>query len=109
MDLCDQCGNKSLMPEHYSDVCLCKKCSMKLLSSTWKNKEYDSNEEIDRQMEKVIKLAGKYSYSPKVIEGLSSFFSSKKIDGLYRKFSGGCGQKIIVCSDYNGSVVKTKI
>jgi len=50
---------------------------MKLLSSTWKNKEYDSNEEIDRQMEKVIKLAGKYSYSPKVIEGLSSFFSSK--------------------------------
>ena len=84
---------KSLMPEHYSDVCLCKKCSMKLLSSTWKNKEYDSNEEIDRQMEKVIKLAGKYSYSPKVIEGLSSFFSSKKIDGLYRKFSGGCGQK----------------
>ena len=76
MDLCDQCGNKSLMPEHYSDVCLCKKCSMKLLSSTWKNKEYDSNEEIDRQMEKVIKLAGKYSYSPKVIEGLSSFFSS---------------------------------
>lgn len=99
MDLCDQCGNKSLMPEHYSDVCLCKKCSMKLLSSTWKNKEYDSNEEIDRQMEKVIKLAGKYSYSPKVIEGLSSFFSSKKIDGLYRKFSGGCGQKIIVCSD----------
>lgn len=40
MDLCDQCGNKSLMPEHYSDVCLCKKCSMKLLSSTWKNKEY---------------------------------------------------------------------
>lgn len=54
MDLCDQCGNKSLMPEHYSDVCLCKKCSMKLLSSTWKNKEYDSNEEIDRQMEKVI-------------------------------------------------------
>ena len=84
MDLCDQCGNKSLMPEHYSDVCLCKKCSMKLLSSTWKNKEYDSNEEIDRQMEKVIKLAGKYSYSPKVIEGLSSFFS---------------GQKIIVCSD----------
>ena len=20
MDLCDQCGNKSLMPEHYSDV-----------------------------------------------------------------------------------------
>ena len=54
MDLCDQCGNKSLMPEHYSDVCLCKKCSMKLLSSTWKNKEYDSNEEIDRQMENIM-------------------------------------------------------
>ena len=47
--------------------------------------EYDSNEEIDRQMEKVIKLAGKYSYSPKVIEGLSSFFFFKKDRWIIQK------------------------
>ena len=99
MDVCDACNSKSLMPDYFGDICLCKRCSIKLLSPTWKNKEYSTNEEVDKQAEKIISIACKYSYPEKLIEGLHGFFDSKRIEGLYCKLNGGCGQKITVCCD----------
>ena len=87
------------MLDYFGDICLCKRCSIKLLSPTWKNKEYSTNEEVDKQAEKIISIACKYSYPEKLIEGLHGFFDSKRIEGLYCKLNGGCGQIITVCCD----------
>lgn len=38
MAICDSCKGNSILPEHYGALTLCKKCSMKILAPTWKNK-----------------------------------------------------------------------
>lgn len=100
MEVCSECGKNSLFPEKYGRIALCKVCAMKILSPTWKNKEYSSNEDVEKQKEKVIKLANTSKFSTDVIEGLSDFFDSKKIKELIKVFDGHRGQVLTVCETY---------
>lgn len=88
------------MPEEYGNSCLCKICSMKILSPTWKNKEYSTNEEIEKQKEIVMKNAAENGFPTKVINDLADFFTSKKVEGLVKNFDGHSGQKMAVCDSY---------
>lgn len=49
MAICDSCKGNSILPEHYGALTLCKKCFMKILAPTWKNKIYSTNEEVHEQ------------------------------------------------------------
>lgn len=100
MEICSVCGKKSLMPEKYGDAFLCKICSMKILSPTWKSKEYLSNDEVDKQKEKVIKFANAIGFSTEVIEDIAKFFEDKKVDGLIKIFHGHRGQTLTVCETH---------
>jgi hypothetical protein len=100
MEICSVCGKKSLMPEKYGDAFLCKICSMKILSPTWKSKEYLSNDEVDKQREKVIKLANFNGFPVEVIEDIGKFFEDKKVDGLITVFHGNRGQTLTVCETH---------
>ena len=100
MEICRACGKKSLMPEKYGNVLLCKVCSMRILSPAWKSKEYSSNDEVDKQKEKVIKFANTNGFPTEVIEGIAKFFENKKIDGLIKIFHGHRGQILTVCETH---------
>lgn len=100
MEICSVCGKKSLMPEKYGDALLCKLCSMKILSPTWKSKKYLSNDEVDKQREKVIKYANVNGFSTEVIEDIAKFFEDKKIHELIKVFHGERGQTLTVCETY---------
>jgi hypothetical protein len=100
MEICNVCGKKSLMPEKYGDIFLCKICSMKIFSPTWRSKEYISNDEVDKQKEKVIKFANASGFSTEVIEGIVKFFKDKKVDGLIKVFHGNRGQTLTVCETH---------
>ena len=100
MEFCSVCGKRSLMPEKFGNSSLCKICSMKILSPSWKNKEYPTNEEIEKQKEKIIESAKANGFPTKVVLDIADFFESKKIEGLVKKFDGHSGQKLIVCEIY---------
>ena len=100
MEFCSVCGKKSLMPEEYGSSSLCKICSMKILSPTWRNKEYSTNEEVEKQKEKVMESAIAGGFPTKVVNDIGDFFESKKIEGLVKKFDGKSGQKMTVCENY---------
>ena len=100
MEVCSACLKKSLFSEKYGNVSLCKICSMKILSPAWKNKEYTTNDEVENQKQKVLNLANKNNFRPEVMEGISVFFESKKIEGLIKVFNGHNGQILTVCETY---------
>ncbi|WP_243423508.1 SHOCT domain-containing protein [Anaerotignum lactatifermentans] len=97
MEICSGCGKKSLMVERYGQVRLCKVCALKVLTPTWKHKEYRTNEEVERQKEKVRMMAEKSGFMPQAIEGLERYFDHLRIEGLVKKLDGGKGQKLVLC------------
>lgn len=105
MEVCSVCGSKSIMPEKYGTVSLCKMCALKILTPTWKNKIYMGNEEVEKQKEKVLKLARNNGFASQVIDGLTAFFDDKKIEGLVKILDGHRGQKLVVCE--NQCIIET--
>ena len=97
METCCACGAKSLMYEKYGAATLCKVCALKVLTPTWKNKEYQNNREVERQKEKVLRMAEKNGFAPGAIEGLAAYFDSMRIEGLVKKLDGNKGQKLFLC------------
>lgn len=100
MKVCSACGKNSMFSEEYGNVSLCKICSIKILSPSWKNKEYTTNDEVEKQKQKVHKLANYNNFQSKVMEGLTMYFESKKIEGLIKVFKGHMGQILTVCETY---------
>lgn len=88
------------MPEKYGNVLLCKMCAIKMLTPTWKNKTYMRNEDVDKQKEKVLRIAQNNGFNSQVIGDLGAFFDSKKIAGLVKIIEGQRGQKLKVYEDY---------
>jgi len=100
MEVCSACVKNSFFPERYGNVSLCKICSMKILSPAWKNKRYKTNDEVENQKQKVLNLANNNNFQPEVMEGISAFFESKKIEGLIKVFNGHKMQILTVCETY---------
>lgn len=100
MQVCSACLKNSFFSEKYGNVSLCKICSMKILSPVWKNKKYTTNYEVENQKQKVLNLANKNNFQPEVMEGITAFFESKKIEGLIKVFNGHKGQVLTVCETY---------
>lgn len=106
MEICSACGNKSLMPERFGDMALCKICALKLLMPSWVNKEYSSNLEVEEQKERVLNLARRNHYPLAVVSKLTVYFENKKINGLVKILKGQEGQDLTVCEDY--CILQTK-
>jgi hypothetical protein len=100
MEVCSVCVKNSFFSEKYGNVSLCKICSMKILSPAWKNKKYKTNDEVENQKQKVLNLANNNNFVPEVMEGISAFFESKKIEGLIKVFNGHKRQILTVCETY---------
>ena len=93
---CDVCGNVVQTLHNLSQAKICKKCFAKINNSEWKQEDYLSNEDVDINKEKVIKIALKHGYPQNVIDGISDYFDSKKKKGLYRIVHGGLEQTLKV-------------
>lgn len=96
MAICDSCKGNSILPEHYGALTLCKKCSMKILAPTWKNKIYSTNEEVHEQREKTLARAVSAGFPSDAITKLGSYFDGLIIPGLFKIFDGGNDQGLVV-------------
>lgn len=100
MATCGACGKNSIFPETYGSLTLCKKCSMKILSPTWKDNVYSTNDELMEQRDSVLKMARRAGFPQRAVDALTKYFNDQIIKGLVKIFVGGAGQNLVVFEDH---------
>lgn len=100
MAICDGCGNSVLIPNKVLGHTLCLKCAMTLKVSAWKNKDFETNEEVISMKSDVIFSASRAGMSGNVIQTVADYFDSQIEEGLVYKFYGGEDQILKVYEDY---------
>lgn len=100
MATCGACGKNSILPETYGTLILCKKCAIKILTPTWKNKVYSTNEEVAEERDSVTRMARSSSFPQSAIDALKQYFNDQIMDGLIKLYDGGTGQVLAVFDDH---------
>lgn len=93
---CDCCGQPVQHLQGLGKANICKQCFGKINTSAWKETEYDDNEEVETNRQKVLKIANKNGFTPIVIEGINMHFDNKIQKGLICNIDGGEGQRLKV-------------
>lgn len=89
-----------LIPNKVLGHTLCLKCAMTLKVSAWKNKDFETNEEVISMKSDVIFSASRAGMSGNVIQTVADYFDSQIEEGLVYKFYGGEDQILKVYEDY---------
>ena len=100
MLVCDCCGMPVQHRQPLGKANICKDCYGKINTSAWKATEYEDNEEVEKNREKILKIANKHGFPPVVIDGINKHFDSKIQKGLLYVVDGGEGQKLKVFVDH---------
>lgn len=100
MLVCDCCGMPVQHRQPLGKANICKDCYGKINHSAWKTTEYEDNEEVEKNREKVLKVASKNSFPPIVVDGINKHFDSKIQKDLLYVVDGGEGQKLKVYVDH---------
>lgn len=100
MAICGVCGKNSILPETYGTLTLCKKCAMKIITPTWKNAVYSTNDELIERRDSVIQKARKSAFSQEAISALEKYFNGQIVDGLIKLYDGCAGQILTVIDDH---------
>ena len=100
MLVCDCCGMPVQHRQPLGAANICKDCYGKINTSAWKATEYEDNEAVEKNREKILKIASKHSFPPIVVDGINKHFDSKIQKGLLYVVDGGEGQKLKVFVDH---------
>lgn len=100
MTICSACGNSVLIPNKVLGHTLCLKCAKALKVSTWKEKSFETNEEILNMKNDVLLSASSSGLAHNVLQSVSDYFDSQIEEGLLYRFDGDEEQIIKVYKDY---------
>lgn len=92
MNSCDACSEVVQTLHVVGSAKICKKCFHKIATSEWKEDEYEANQDVERNRQKVISIAKKNLFPDSVIEGINAHFDNKLQKGLFRIKDGYRGQ-----------------
>ena len=93
---CDCCGQSVQHLQLLGKANICKDCFGKINSLAWNETEYDDNEGVEKNRQKVLKIATKNGFPPIVVDGINKHFDNKIQKGLICFVNGGKGQKLKV-------------
>ena len=88
MAICDGCGNNMIFPNKILGYKLCMKCGKALKVNSWKNHDFETNDEVLNMKKDVIFSANKSGIAENVIQEVSQYLDSKIEEGLIYKFNG---------------------
>lgn len=100
MQICDCCGMLVRHRQALGKANICNKCYGKINTSEWKATEYEDNEEVENNREKILKVSTKHNFPAIVVEGINAHFDSKLQKGLLYSIDGDKGQKLKVFADH---------
>ena len=73
MAICDVCEKKTLLPERFGSVNICKVCFLKANGLLWKY-QYDRYGDIEKQRQKALNIAYKQNFPERVIIAINEYF-----------------------------------
>ena len=79
---CDVCGSSVQNLNPVGSAKLCKRCFSKIDTEEWQEKDYSDNEDVEKNRKKILKIANKQKFPPKVISGINEYFDGKIQKGL---------------------------
>ena len=97
---CDCCGQPVQHLQSLESTNICKQCYGKIDSPAWNETEYDDNEAVEKNRQKVLKIAAKNGFTPIVIESINNHFDSKIQKGLILTLNSYRGQKLKIYDTY---------
>lgn len=97
---CDCCGQPVQHLQKLGNVNICKQCFGKINTSAWKETEYEDNNGVEKNREKILKIAIKNGFPPIVVEAINGYFDSKLEKGLIRMLDSHRGQKLKIYETY---------
>lgn len=106
MTKCNCCDHPVSALYPVGETAICKKCFNKINSSAWRETEYLSNEDVEKNRQKTLKVATKNDFPSIVIEGINHHFNSKLQDGLIRIVHSSKRQTLKVYETY--SILETE-
>ena len=93
---CDGCGEFVRKRTDLGQSHVCDKCFGKISTSAWKENEYEDNDKVEINRDKVLKVAYKQGFPQVIVDDINAHFDSKIQQGLVCVINGGVGQKLKV-------------
>lgn len=100
MQVCDCCGQPVQHRQPLGKANICKECFGKINTSAWKQTEYEDNEEVEKNRQKLLKIATKNGFPTIIADAINKHFDGKIQKGLLYVIDGGEGQKLKVFEDH---------
>lgn len=70
MKICDCCKQPVQSLQTIEKAKICKQCFSKISTSAWKEDKYDNNDDVEKNRQKVLKIASKNGFPPIVIDSI---------------------------------------
>ena len=96
MRKCDCCGQPVQHIQALGKSKICNQCFSKINTSAWKEVEYEQNEDVEKNRQKLLKTASKNGFPPIIVDEINAHFDKKLQKGLICILDGNNGQKLKV-------------
>ena len=106
MAKCKSCGKNSLFTTKFHNFVLCKNCGSLVNVSSWKNRDFETIDELLQKKEEIIQKATTNNMSAEFIADISNYFDEYINDGFVLSINGKAGQLLKIFKNY--CVVFTK-
>lgn len=93
---CHCCGEFVHDYHILGDAFVCRKCFSKINTFAWKQTEYETNYDVEKNREKTLLIAKRNNFPSIVIDGINQYFDSKIQKGLIRVIHNQYGQTLKV-------------
>ena len=100
MAVCEACGNRVIFSGNVLNHSLCIKCANIIKFYSWRNKTFESNDEVVRLKNDIIFSASRACFPNNVITSIANYFDSHIEYGLVYRVDGGEKQILKVYENY---------
>ena len=100
------CGKNVLFTTDFGKVVLCKNCASAVNIQTWKNRDFESIDDLTRREEDTIRRATANCIAPEIITEISNYFDEYVDNGFVKTIDGRAGQTLKVFEGY--CIITTK-
>ena len=106
MKTCDCCKMPVQTLQTIEKAKICKQCFAKINTSAWKEDKYDNNDDVEKNRQKVLKIAFKNGFPTIVIDSINKHFDSKIQKGLIKVVDSHRGQILKIFEDHAVLITK---
>ena len=88
MSKCDCCDNIVQILNKIGKNSICKECYSRINIKEWNENNYFNNSDVDKNRNKILKIADKNKFSKSIIEDINNHFDKKIQKGLFKVIDG---------------------